>query len=54
MRYEFKATEQMCPYVYIRIRCSDGKVRRVTSRAAKLATSKVGDTKFGFISNRCW
>lgn len=54
MRYEFKTTEYMCPYYYIRAQYTDGKVRSVAKRAAKLATSKVGNTHCGFITNRCW
>lgn len=54
MKYEFKTTEQMRPYCYIRVRCADGKVRSIAKRAAKLATSGIGNTRFGFITNRCW
>lgn len=54
MTYEFKSTEKMYPYCYIRVRCLDGKVRSIAKRAAKLATSKIGNTSFGFISNKCW
>lgn len=54
MRYEFKLTEYMRPYCYMLTRCANGRVQRVAKRCGKLVTNKVGNTKFGFVSNKCW
>ena len=54
MKYEFVTNERLKAYFTIKIRNERGKVIYLLKPAGKLATSVVGNTKFGIVTNRCW
>ena len=54
MKYEFVTNERLRAYAITKTLNKQGKVIDLLKPACKLATSVVGNTKFGIITNRCW
>lgn len=54
MKYEFVTNERLKAYVTTKTLNEHGKVVDLLKPAGKLATSVVGNTKFGIVTNRCW
>lgn len=54
MKYEFVTNERLKAYAIAKTLNKHGKVVGLLKPAGKLATSVVGNTKFGIVTNRCW
>lgn len=54
MKYEFITNERLKAYFTTKTMNKYGKVVYLLKPAGKLATSVVGKTKFGIVTNRCW
>ena len=54
MKYEFITNERLKAYVTTKTLNEQGKVVDLLKPTGKLATSVVGNTKFGIVTNRCW